>query len=103
MCMIFIRIIAATVFFQLLPERSLQAQSPATIKEYKKVFTTYPFSDPDPIPSFTKIYPYYRYDGFTTEPIQKEWKVVELENDFIKVMILPEVGGKIWTAIEKSF
>jgi Tfp pilus assembly protein PilF len=28
--------------------------------------------------------------------------VVELENDFIKVMILPEIGGKIWAAIEKS-
>ena len=78
------------------------AQSPSTIKEYKKVFTTYPFSDPDPIPSFTKIYPYYRYDGFTNKPVQKEWKVVELENDYIRVMILPEVGGKIWTATEKS-
>jgi predicted Zn-dependent protease len=102
MYMMFIRLIAATFFFQLLSECPLQAQSPPTIKEYKKAFTTYPFSDPDPIPSFTKIYPYYRYDGFTTKSIQKEWKVVELENDFIKVMILPEVGGKIWTAIEKS-
>ena len=35
------------------------AQNNATnIKEYKKVFTTYPFSDPDPIPQpDTKIYP----------------------------------------------
>ena len=80
----------------------LPAQSPSIIKEYKKVFTTYPFSDPNPVPSFTKIYPYFRYDGFTEKPIQKEWTVVELENDYIRVMILPEVGGKIWTAIEKS-
>ena len=62
----------------------LQAQSPASVKEYNKVFTTYPFSDPDPVPSFTKIYPYYRYDGFTEKSVQKEWTVVELENDFIK-------------------
>ncbi len=74
-----------------------------TCKEYKKVFTTYPFSDPDPIPNpESKIYPYFRYDGFTDNPIQKEWKVVELENDFLKIIILPEVGGKIWSAIEKS-
>lgn len=99
--MTIIRLIAITFFCQL-PFEPAQPQSPATIKEYKKVFTTYPFSDPDPIPSFTKIYPYYRYDGFTNKSIQKEWKVVELENEFIKVMILPEVGGKIWTAIEKS-
>ena len=80
----------------------LYAQSPATIKEYKRSFPTYPYSDPNPIPSFTKIYPYFRFDGFTDKPVQKEWKVVELENDYIKVMILPEIGGKIWAAIEKS-
>ncbi|MFV8327541.1 DUF5107 domain-containing protein [Flavobacterium sp. ZS1P14] len=79
-----------------------QNNSP-TIKEYKKVFTTYPFSDPDPIPKpDAKIYPYYRFDGFTDKPIQKEWKVVELENDYIKLTLLPEIGGKVWSAIEKS-
>jgi tetratricopeptide (TPR) repeat protein len=81
----------------------VNAQNQPTIKEYKKVFTTYPFSDPDPIPKpDTKIYPYYRFDGFTDKPVQKEWKVIELENDYIKLMILPEVGGKVWSAIEKS-
>jgi hypothetical protein len=79
-----------------------RSQSPATIREYTKVFTTYPYSDPNPIPAIGKIYPYFRYDGFTDKPIQKAWKVVELENDYIKLMILPEIGGKIWSAIEKS-
>ena len=74
----------------------------AKVKEYEQVFTTYPYSDPNPIPVLTSLYPYFRYDGFTDKPVQKSWKVVELENDYIKVMILPEVGGKIWTAIEKS-
>ena len=61
------------------------AQHDATIKEFKKVFPTYPFSDPNPIPLVEKIYPYYRYDGFTDKPVQKEWNVVELENDYIKI------------------
>ncbi|MBS1574791.1 MAG: DUF5107 domain-containing protein, partial [Bacteroidetes bacterium] len=78
------------------------SQNKSTIKEYRKSFTTYPYSDPDPVPDFSKIYPYFRFDGFTDKPAQKEWKVVELENDYIKVMILPEIGGKIWAAIEKS-
>ena len=79
------------------------AQNKPTIKEYKKVFTTYPFSDPDPIPKpDTKTYPYFRFDGFTDKPVQKEWKVIELENDYIKLTILPEIGGKVWSAIEKS-
>ncbi len=78
------------------------AQNNATISEYNKTFTTYPFSDPNPIPNFTNIYPYFRYDGFTDKPVQKQWKIVELENDYIKLMILPEIGGKIWSAVEKS-
>ena len=81
---------------------SATAQNNSTVREYNKIITTYPFSDPNPIPAFTNIYPYFRFDGFTDKPIQKEWKVVELENDFIKLTILPEVGGKIWSAIEKS-
>lgn len=78
------------------------AQQKATAKQYSKIFTTFPFSDPDPIPQIGKIYAYFRFDGYTNKSIQKEWEVVELENDYIKVMILPEIGGKIWTAIEKS-
>jgi tetratricopeptide (TPR) repeat protein len=84
-----------------------QASSPrpagrATVREYKKVIRTYPFSDPNPIPVVGRIYPYFRYDGYTDTPVDREWTVVELENDFLKVTILPEVGGKIWSAIEKS-
>jgi len=81
----------------------VSASNAATVHEYKKTFLTYPFSDPNPIPDISgKIYPYYRFDGFTNQGVQKEWKVIELENDYIKVMILPEVGGKIWSATEKS-
>ncbi|MES1223218.1 MAG: DUF5107 domain-containing protein, partial [Bacteroidota bacterium] len=78
-------------------------QQSATIKEYDRAFTTYPYSDPDPVANpESGIYPYFRYDGYTDTPIQKKWKVVELENEFISLTILPQVGGKIWSAIEKS-
>jgi len=78
------------------------AQDSTVIREYNKIFTTYPFSDPNPIPVSTNVYPYFRYDGFTDKPVQKSWKVVELENSYIKLMIMPEIGGKIWSAVEKS-
>ena len=73
----------------------------ATVREYSRTFTTYPFSDPNPIATVGRIYPYFRFDGFTDTPVQQQWKVVELENDYLKVMILPQIGGKIWTAIDK--
>jgi len=73
----------------------------ATIREYQRVFPTYPFSDPNPIPVVGRIYPYFRFDGFTHRAERREWKVVELENQYLRVMILPEIGGKIWNAIDK--
>lgn len=78
------------------------AASAATVREFKHVFRTYPFSDPDPNPAFGRIYPYFRYDGYTNQAEDREWTVVELENAWLKVWVLPEIGGKVWTAIEKS-
>lgn len=73
-----------------------------TIKELKQKFRTYGFFDPSPVVRMNNIYPYFRFDGFTNEPIEKNWKVVRLENQYIIVDIMPEIGGKIWGAIEKS-
>lgn len=74
----------------------------ATIKEEKLSFKTYPYSDPDPVAKMTKYYPYYRFDGMTTNSFQKEWNFVVLENDYIKVYVAPQIGGKIWGAIDKA-
>ncbi|MCX6207415.1 MAG: DUF5107 domain-containing protein [Bacteroidetes bacterium] len=88
--------------FLALSMHAVSAQQTVSVKEYQKEFTTYPFSDPDPVPNFSAIYPYFRFDGFTDQPIQKKWKVIEIENDYIKILILPEIGGKIWAAIDKK-
>lgn len=79
------------------------AQQQAVLTETVQSVKTYPFSDPDPVatPS-TLFYPYFRFDGFSAEGVNKEWKVVELENDYIKVSLLPEIGGKIWGAVDKT-
>lgn len=82
--------------------RAVDAESAATVREYSQVFTTYPYSDPNPVPVPGRIYPYYRFDGYTDTPVERAWKVVELENAYLKVLVLPEIGGKIWTAIDKS-
>lgn len=81
---------------------ALMGANNATVREYRKTFRTYPFSDPDPIPHGGQVYPYFRYDGFTDHAENREWTVVELENQWIRVTVLPEIGGKIWSAVEKS-
>jgi len=63
---------------------------------------TYPFSEPNPVPQISNIYPYFRFDGYSADGAPQDWKMVILENDFIKVFVTPEIGGKVWGAIEKS-
>lgn len=74
----------------------------ARIYEETRTMVTYPFSEPDPVPAMSRIYPYFRFDGYTGEGVEQSWKMVVMENDYIKVFITPEIGGKIWGAIEKS-
>ena len=81
----------------------LEALAAATVTEGTMTLPTYPFSDPDPVPcTDLKIYPYERFDGssWTSEP--RSWKTVTLENDRIRVVITPEIGGKIWGATDKK-
>lgn len=99
---------ALTVALLALPLQLFAAQvqksrpaSTTRVREYVQSFPTYPFDDPNPIPVLGRIYPYFRFDGFHTTGEPRNWKVVELENEYVRVLILPEIGGKIWTAIEK--
>ncbi len=78
------------------------SQNNATIIEKSEILTTYPFSDPNPVPEFRTIYPYFNFEGYSEKGTNKEWKMVEMENDYIRLCITPDIGGKIWGAIEKT-
>ena len=83
----------------------LFAQTRASIREEIQSISTYPYSDPNPIPILTsnpKIYPYHKFEGYSHTSKPQDWKIVTLENDYIAVYVLPEVGGKVYGAIEKS-
>ncbi len=84
---------------------SSRPEASVTIK--KEIITTYPFSDPDPVPVFarssmggagSRIYPYFVFSGFSPESKPQEWTVIRLKNRYLEVSLLPEVGGKIWGA-----
>jgi len=78
-----------------------QTDSQTQIKEHEVERTTYSFSDPSPIAN-PEIYPYFRFDTCAETPSQQKWKVIELENAFLKLAIYPEIGGKIWSATVKA-
>ena len=95
-----IAFLGLTILFSL----TLKGQS-VTIKEEIESLETYGFSKPNPVPILAenpKIFPYFKFEAYEQTSQKKDWKVVTLENDYIKVMVLPEIGGKVWGAIEKS-
>ena len=47
------------------------------------------------------VYPYPVIESIADEPTPHEWKVVFLENEYIKVMVMPELGGRIQMAYDK--
>ena len=64
---------------------------------------TYPFSDPDPVPcTAERRYPYFRFDGSSHVAVTQKWLCVTLENERIRVTMLPEIGGKVWGAVDKA-
>lgn len=80
----------------------LFAQQQVTVSESVQTVKTYPFSDPDPVADPSDLfYPYFRFDGFSAKGIDRPWKVVTLENEYIQLTLFPEIGGKIWGAVDK--
>lgn len=73
---------------------------------------TYLVGEPEKSPSFIRnfayqrakrsIYPYTIDDNITNEKVVKEYKALYLENEYVKVCILPEIGGRILYAIDKT-
>ena len=74
--------------------------------------TTWEIGEPNPNPMFLEkrvyqgssgaVYPYPVIDKIADEPTKKEWTAVFLENDLIELMILPELGGRLHRAIDKT-
>ena len=100
------------VAFLLIASQLRAAQDEVKCYEQQVVIPTYLIGPPDPNPQFYfggqsqgaehRIYPYPLYDNLTTQKADKTYTLVYLENQYIKVGILPEIGGKIFEAIDKT-
>lgn len=67
---------------------------------------TYPWFD-DVNPVFSELdggiyYPYTRQDHLATEKTDRTYKALFLENEYLKVTCLPELGGRIFSVLDKA-
>lgn len=77
----------------------------------KVVIPTYEVGTPEKNPIFLEkrvyqgssgvVYPYPVIESISDEKTDKEYEVVFIENEYIKVMILPELGGRVQMAYDK--
>ncbi len=48
------------------------------------------------------ILPYLIQDGYDRKKKPRSWKAAVLENDYIRAAFLPELGGRLWSLIDKT-
>lgn len=49
-----------------------------------------------------KVYPYPTVESISDEKTDKEYEAVFLENEYLKIMVLPQLGGRIQRAYDKT-
>jgi tetratricopeptide (TPR) repeat protein len=49
-----------------------------------------------------KVYPLPFTDRIAEKPVDREWKAVWIENEFVRVLVLPEIGGRIHAMQDKT-
>ncbi len=88
------------------------AQSRTRVWEEPLVLPTYEVNPPDHNPRFYagrayqgaqgRVYPYAMIDDLTDNRVQKTYRAVYLENEYIKVCVVPELGGRVLSAVDKT-
>jgi tetratricopeptide (TPR) repeat protein len=69
---------------------------------------TYEEGLPDPNPPFdlfTSVrfdYPYTMRENLTARRRPRAWRVLVLENEHLRVEVLPDLGGRLWRCIDKA-
>ncbi|UCC97996.1 MAG: DUF5107 domain-containing protein [Phycisphaerales bacterium] len=88
------------------------AASPVRIWEEPLTLPTYRLDAPDSNPMFythesyqgaeKRIYPYPFQDKVTDIREERTYKALYLENDYVRLSILPEIGGRLFSALDKT-
>ena len=76
------------------------------IKVYE-THCTLPYYRPTPLTSLPLIYyrehlfPYTSYGDTETTPVPRQFRMVVMENEFLRVAVAPELGGRVYSLFDK--
>jgi tetratricopeptide (TPR) repeat protein len=98
--------------YLLLPDAPAAQLGPVKAWEQDVEILTYAPGAPDRNPMFLerrvyqgssgKVYPLPFIDRIAIEPSPRWWKAIHIENEYLRLMILPEIGGRIHVGYDKS-
>jgi tetratricopeptide (TPR) repeat protein len=96
-----------TVLFLFLGLNTLPIEAQVRVWEGFLNLPTYEEGAPDPNPSFDQFvidrysYPYTLRTQITDHRRDHRWRAIYLENEYLKCSVLPDLGGHIYTCIDK--
>ena len=83
-----------------------------TVTEVDETIPTYLSGPPDPNPMFYfgavsqgaegRVYPYPLYNNLTNRKADQTYRLVYLENEYVKIGIAPGIGGRLFSALDKT-
>ena len=73
------------------------------IYENSLTIPTYRVQPPEIMPCWRdRVYPYTMLDRLTNNKYEKTYNAVYAENEYVKAMVLPEIGGRLHDALDKT-
>lgn len=107
-----INTICFRTFFLLLFVLTMGAYAQVTVTKELINLPTYKIEEPNVMPRYyegrthqgvqRRIYPYPMDDNLTTDRVAKDYEILTVENEFIKLGIAPSLGGRIYYALDKT-
>jgi tetratricopeptide (TPR) repeat protein len=90
-------------------EEAAPAKSEVRLRAGTLTLPTYEEDLPDVNPRFDLfarrpflIYPYTTRTSLTDRRTDRAWRTLELENEFLKLVVLPDLGGRIYSCVDKA-
>ena len=83
------------------------AANAVRVWEGTEIIPTYEEGPPDVNPPFDMFtssrfnYPYTLRENLTDRRSPRRWRTLNLENEYLKVSVLPDLGGRLWRCIDK--
>ena len=96
-------------YFKLFVVLTLATWSHAQVRVWEGTLSlpTYEEGMPDPNPPFDQFtnnkfnYPYVLRENLTSRRVNHVWRAVYLENEYLKCSVLPDIGGHLYTCVDK--